>query len=240
MVAERDIIVDRRSVAAVIVAFLGLLQFTVCVTEASSRYAGGFSFTDRFLSDMGRTTAPAAVLFNSSVMLLGVCLILFFAAAFRDHSEWMFRWSGILSASGLIGIGLTPLDKLFVEHHLFLVLWLLPMFPMVVLGMIGFGRAGRSAFVMGMVLLWLTVRYIASAGSRDAPWNQKLVILAGLTWLVLVCLAVLRRAVQQVCSRLKIGEDAATYRYLQRMESNNLFPAYRKRSGNQPVKRSRD
>ncbi len=226
-------IIDKRNTLAAVVSFLGLIQFLLAVRVAAARYPGGFSFGTRFLSEMGETHGPAGVLFNRSIILLGSCLAFFFVNGFRDDETTVFRWSGVLSACGLIGIGSTPLDKFFYEHHLFLILWLVPMFPMIIAGTIGSRISGLPGMLLGIVLLFLTVRYITSAGSNQAPWNQKLVIVVGLAWMVLAGFHVLRKGLQEINRRLRVGEDPLTESYLQRLQADGLHPSHHCRNSDQ-------
>ena len=229
---DRRYIVDQRSVLAVVIVFAGLLQFVICLLIAVSDFPGEYSFGHHFLSDLGRSKHPSAPFFNNSVIVLGLCLIVFFSNAFRAADSRTFTVSGILSALGLIGIGLTPLDLYFLGHHLFLVLWLGPMLVMVVFSMTLFGKRYASlGAVIGSALIYLIVRYIASAGSHDAPFYQKIVVVMAFVWLAVICYHSVFAAVRQVLG-VRFGDDAATRQYIARLKTQGLCSADGRRSGN--------
>jgi hypothetical membrane protein len=119
------------------VCFLGVLQFLVCTTLAMLNYPGGtlvdrhsvgYALFANYLSDLGRTVAcsgsangVSAALFNTSIVLLGVSTVPFFVflplhAPDRARLLWTAAAFGVLSAFGLIGIGLTPYDKHLAAH----------------------------------------------------------------------------------------------------------------------------
>ena len=230
---EQQLIVDRRSIAAVAVVFAGLVQFVICLYLAVENFPGDYSFNGHFLSDLGRSDHPSAPFFNTSIIVLGTCLIVFFTNAFRGDGVVGLMLTGTLSAIGLIGIGLTPLNTHFVEHHIFLVLWLGPMLLMVWFSMAVFVR--RSAFlavVAGSALATLTMLYVTSARTDDAPFYQKIVVVAAFFWLAVISYYSMFAAVQQVMA-IRFGDDRATQRYLERLETRGMYSQDGRKSGNQ-------
>ena len=118
-----------------------IAQFLYAVPQAMSVYPGGYSITHNFLSDLGcaftssqSDNSASASIFNRSIIVLGFSLIPFFIVLPTElgKSRWVIRYSGVLSAMGLIGIGSTPYDQYFVEHFVALGLWIVPMLFVVV------------------------------------------------------------------------------------------------------------
>lgn len=136
--------VNRSHFAISLVAWAGLLQFALCFYWAMSVYGGGsqiasrmrgYSLSHNFLSDLGRTVAwsgspnPSCLIFNISIVLLGASLLTFFVRVPDESSASpvSVRFFGVMSAIGVIGIGLTPYDRFLVAHNVALVMWLGPM-----------------------------------------------------------------------------------------------------------------
>jgi len=118
----------------------GHLQFVVITFLAMLFYAGGhtldidhqgYHFTCNFFSDLGMTVSHASkpnvfssVLFNISLIVLAISELLFYRATDIPFVKRI----GVLSAFGLIVVGLTPVD-LFPNLHFYAVgLWLVPFF----------------------------------------------------------------------------------------------------------------
>lgn len=129
------------------VSAVGVLQFAVCLAAAMLVYPGGtplesnapgYSFFGNYLSDLGRSVAWSGVpnplgsiLFNTSLMVLGLATIPFFLflplhVPDRAPALWCAAGFGLLSSLGLIGVGLTPYDKYLNEHLTALFLWIVP------------------------------------------------------------------------------------------------------------------
>lgn len=229
-----------RSLVATLLAVTGLLQFVSCVSMAAIS-APDFEFGRSFLSTLGVSDNSAITVigvrantvFNTSVVLLGGSLILFFVLAFDLRTEAtfglvMFLTAGCCSALGLIGIGLTPMDVYLVEHNVFLAVWLLPMTVMVLAGVpvIGVGEFGRGlALLAALGVVAATAFFVFTLLTDNAPAMQAVVILASCTWLLLVCCHVVRAAVFLI-TEMRHGNDRATRQYLRLLEnsrSDQLF-----------------
>ncbi len=124
-------------------AMFGTLQSFVLIPFAALFYAGGtesntispgFSIIENFLSDLGMITAYSgqpnlisSLLFNATLFLLGVFLILYFLAMpdfFKGHKE--AKWlsisgsaTGVFMAATFIGGSLTPADIFRPIHLMF-------------------------------------------------------------------------------------------------------------------------
>jgi hypothetical membrane protein len=207
-----------------LVAFLGIAQFLYSAPHAMSVYPGGYSVTENFLSDLGcRAThrhednSASALIFNRSIVVLGFSLIPFFTVmpAVLPRRGLTIRCSGLLSAIGLIGVGLTPYDQYFVEHHLALGLWIAPMLVMVVNFAAGadLGRTVSTSLTVCTSLVVLAAWAYAFAGDhRGHVIFQKALAIFAVFWFCLVFLIVSVSTVQSVSSRrLTIERQARQY-----------------------------
>jgi hypothetical membrane protein len=97
----------------------------------------GYSFTENFLSDLGRTLTfsgeinfISAQLFNMSLILAGAVFTLFYLHVRKVFNKENLRtlafigsFFGILGGLSLVGIGLTPAD-LYLDLHIICANWL--------------------------------------------------------------------------------------------------------------------
>jgi len=128
------------------VSCAGVVLFLCLCTPAALLYPGGtladrntagYSFSENFLSDLGRTVSwsgdantGAAILFNTAVVVLGLSIVPFFLflplhAPDRSQVLWVAAAFGVVSALALVAIGLTPYDVCFGPHHTALFLWVI-------------------------------------------------------------------------------------------------------------------
>ena len=136
------------------VSCFGVVQFLCLCLLATAAYPGGtlvqrntagYSFSENFLSDLGRSVAwcgesnaTAEFLFTTAMVVLGVSIIPFFLflplhAPDRSTILWVAAVSGIGSALALIWIGLTPYDLYFEAHHTALFFWIVFLLATVIL-----------------------------------------------------------------------------------------------------------
>jgi len=118
----------------------GHLQFVVITVLAMLVYSGGhaldidhqgYQFIGNFFSDLGMTVSHSSkpnlfssVLFNISLIVLAISELSFYKATAIP----VVKRIGVLSAFGLIVVGLTPVN-LFPNMHFYAVgLWLVPFF----------------------------------------------------------------------------------------------------------------
>ncbi len=205
-----------------LLALLGILQFALSVYHAINIYPDGYSITNNFLSDLGRTAtlkgadnAVCASIFDRSVVALGISLIPFFSVmpTVLQKGRSVLCVLGVLSAIGLIGIGLTPYDRYFVAHHVALGLWIGPMLLMVVTFFICAKLDGTSSAMLSIatLLVVLAVCGYAFSGSHSGHvvFQKVLAILAGF-WFCLVFITVPVVTIQAISSRRLMVEKQAT------------------------------
>ncbi|MCA9061420.1 MAG: DUF998 domain-containing protein [Planctomycetaceae bacterium] len=221
---------DRHSIAASIAGIAGIVQFAVCVAIARSRFPSNFVWSRNFLSELGKSSQPSAFLYNTSVFSLGICLIVFFAVQ-KQVTSSVFRICGMTSAAGLAGLGLTPMDRLMDLHNLCLAIWLLPMLGVVLSQFSNSSGALVTIRMIGILLLVFVVLYVFSAGTIVAPWTQKLVVVAGICWLLMLILIVMHHSLR-IVTRLTAGDDKRTRRYIERLETTGIYGPDGKSSGN--------
>lgn len=96
--------------------FLLAAQFIVVCTLAAA-IAPDYDFKHAAISDLG-TFPSTAMVFNTSLMIVGVFNILGGYFYFRIHRKWWLFSCFLLAGIGAAGAGLFPLDK-FEVHGLF-------------------------------------------------------------------------------------------------------------------------
>ncbi len=209
-----------------LVAIVGIIQFGVAVGGAMNASAQEYRMTSQFLSDLGRSDNPAsAPIFNRGVIFLGLTLIPFFLVMPRvlHRLRTTLRVAGVMSACGLIGIGLTPYDRYFAAHQVFLVLWIAPMLLLMVLFFINAvldGFATRWLTISTLLTVFAVCGYALIGIHQGHVVFQKLVAVLAVGWFALVFLSVLVTTVGSITSRREIVEHQAA-KYLRSIERNH-------------------
>jgi len=83
--------------------FIGVTQFVLCLTVSEALYSG-YSVSSNYISDLG--VGPSSSIFNSSVFLLGLLLIIgtyFLQRGFKEYK--ILTLVLILTAIGAMGVG---------------------------------------------------------------------------------------------------------------------------------------
>ncbi len=229
--------IDAAALLSTAIGVFGMLQFVVCVKFAA-KTRGDFEFGREFLSRLGETSNSAAPLFNGSMILLGICLSGFFVVGFLVRAGGsvcvrIFSCSGTLASFGLIGIGATPLDLFYVLHHVFLVLWLIPMVIMVGSSFFLYDTDGfvrKLMLIVSAILGTSAAIYIMNGTGPGAPAFQALVTSTAVVWLLLTAVHLSRMAVYQVAG-LRLGRDQETRRYIRQLEQSGLYKSDGRSSG---------
>ena len=176
------------------IAVLGVIQYLVANAVAMAHFPDGYSFSGNFLSDLGRSTHDYSDFYNFSLIFLGIGLLPLFVSLMlvdpRDSfSMKLAAGFGCLTAMGIVGLGLTPIDKFFILHHIALGVWLFPMFYMWIVFFYG---ASRSTYVgigfLSVSLLTVVVMLAVLLRSDSTGYQvmQKMIVACGLVWLVYI------------------------------------------------------
>lgn len=211
-------------------AMFGIGQFALSLALAVNRYGGedGYSATENFLSDLGRTrtvdgvnNVTASEIFNRSVVILSLSLAPFFCAlttVLNKHRVAVPSF-GFASSLGLMGLGLTPYDRYFVGHNVSLGLWLGPMIVMV----LGFFRSLRSEGAVSrrltgvtVLLVLATIGYALVIHHSGHVVFQKIVAVLAVIWFLLVFATVSVSTIHSVSPRQLLAERQAI-RYMEVM-----------------------
>jgi hypothetical protein len=187
---------------------IGSIQFILIPIIAMFYYGGGtawnheavgYTFWQNFLSDLGRTFSYNGVenivsspLFNASLGLFGVSLVLLHSSAYRLFSSklgYFITLSGMISGIGMIIIASAP-DNLLPNRHM-LGVWIWALFLLVISILIIIhdvsSKEGKHLFVILSVLMSLAVTYHISQGFMDVRGplvaaTQKVVVYLNCVW----------------------------------------------------------
>lgn len=213
-------------------ACAGLAQFLLALGYAMTHYPGGYSFFGNFLSDLGRTrnwggedNLICSMVFNRSIVALGLSLLPFFAfvpstLGSGARTSWLFALGGAVSAAGLIGIGLTPYDVYFVAHHVALVAWLAPMFLLAIIYLaLAFESDNASPGLIGCTIaLILAVLAYGTVGFHGGyVAMQKVTAVLSIIWFVVLASRIVCTGITEVTGRRQQMERLAD-RYLLRLQ----------------------
>jgi hypothetical membrane protein len=104
--------------------FVGTVQFVILMNVAEQLYPG-YSVSMNYISDLGATcrqvcqiVQPTATIFNSSIMLLGLLLIIGAYCVRRSFKRGPLTVLLILTGIGALGVGLFP-ETTGIIHHIF-------------------------------------------------------------------------------------------------------------------------
>ena len=203
------------------VALLGIAQFGYGLVRAVRCYPGGYLLSEHFLSDLGRTVTSngqintvSASIFNQSVIVLGCSLIPFFLAMpeVLETGRWLVRLSGVLSALGLVGIGLTPYNSHLAAHLVALCLWLVPMLVSIVVFSVSAELGGRLRTLVfvgmaGVVFAFCGYAFVESHYGHVV--FQKILVVLAVLWFCLVFACVSVSTIQSMSSRKLVAERQA-------------------------------
>ncbi|MEQ8836928.1 MAG: hypothetical protein RID07_09000, partial [Lacipirellulaceae bacterium] len=161
----------------------------------------------------------SAKYFNQSIILLGLLLIPFFLAmpSMLEEGQQIVRSAGVLSAGGLIGLGLTPYDQQLVGHLASLGLWLLSTLLLVVMlfYLLGSRLNGFSRIVSTiatLAVIFAACGYLFIGTPSGHVLFQKLVVIVVAGWFCLLLLVVSVTTVEAVLPhKLLIEQQARDY-----------------------------
>lgn len=179
---------------SIAMATIGVVHYLGCSAVAMAHFPDGYSFEGNFLSDLGRSSMEYSDWYNLTLILLGLSLYPLFLTLIlvdpRDSlSMKLAAGFGMLSATGLIGLGLTPIDKFIVLHYLALGVWLFPMFYTVITFYYGAARSSLAgvgfialSFIMVISMLVILLRTEISSFQI----LQKIIVACGIVWLMYI------------------------------------------------------
>lgn len=176
------------------IAMLGLVQFLACTAYSIATFPEGYSFSNNYLSDLGRKSVENSAIFNGSMMLLGICLIPLFGMITamdtrQSISAKLTTAFGIVSALGIVGMGMTPIDRQYISHHIALAIWLFPMLYLTISFFYVVARSphvgiwflsGSLLMVVGMIVVLLNTQL------STYELLQKAIVICGLIWVIYV------------------------------------------------------
>jgi hypothetical membrane protein len=177
-----------------LLAVLGIGQFVFCTVICMANFPAGYSFSKNFLSDLGRASVNNSSWFNGSMIVLGLTLMPLFGMVTaldprRSISAKVTTLLGVISALGIVGMGMTPIDRQFFGHHVALAAWLFPMLYMTVSFFYVVSRSPNVGvwflsasliMVIGMIAVLFNTRI------TTIELLQKTVVVCGLIWLIYV------------------------------------------------------
>jgi len=165
---------------------------------ATDPAASGYSFFGNFFSELGliksRSGQPntvSAILFFIAMTLAGSSLVSFFVAFPQFFTQslsgklfsWMGSIFGVFSGFCFIGVAFTPAD-LFLEAHIFFVMWAFRLFPLavipyiiVILGEKRYPNRFAFVFVGFAVLLVLYLVLITRGPSSESDGGRMIQVI---------------------------------------------------------------
>ncbi len=228
---------SRSHLSVSLIACLGVLQFVVLLGAAILLYPGGtltdrttvgYSLSGNYLSDLGRIEAWSGVRNSSRIPFtfamcgLGISLapLLVMFPRTRERGHLAVVLSGFSACAGLIGLGLTPYDRYFGMHHVFLVFFLASMLAMLVACWIGQQKEDNLWFTGGTLVLGGTIVSYALAGSHSRfIVTQKLTAGLAVVWILVVVWRVATFTVESIyVSRSRLKAEQQANRYMKSLE----------------------
>ena len=111
MASPANPMVHRSVRTGAVILVLGALQFVAAMIVVQSQYAG-YSLSQNYISDLGGVHSPWALVFDGSVILLGVCAILGVLLVWSAFDPGRARAGGLtfvlIGGIGAIGVGVFP------------------------------------------------------------------------------------------------------------------------------------
>ena len=205
-------------------AVLGVLQFIVCVIVALNYYPEPFSLADNLITDLGKDANDYGMIFNISVIFMGVLLIPLFGMlpaieTRSSHSKYAVAISGIGSCLGLVLLGLLPNDIYFIEHVVALMLWAMP----TVIAIMAFfylvsNNPNMSTWFIATCLGVVIVTLILLFGSMSDNFKvlQRILLMYSLVWFAFLAFFAFN------CGKLALANAM-----LDHVDSENLAEEYR-------------
>ena len=206
-------IIQNRTKMFGIIAVIGLVQFLLFSTIAMFFYSGGtswnklaegYTFWHNVMSDLGRTVSYSGLsntisskIFNSSLMIFGISIIIIYlnmSKSFLLSKNFVsiIKIIGIISGLGMIGVSLTPDDILSDEHMLAVWIWILSLTTVLILFIVSKVTYQNydSIFYVSAILLFAVLIHIGQGlldmWSPTVATTQKVVVYLNVLWYLLI------------------------------------------------------
>ncbi len=204
-------------------ALLSIAYFGYAVFWCISHYPGGYLLSEHFLSDLGTLHTrsglenPNGRIFNRATVLLGFsCLAFFVCISFTlPYCRRLVGISGSFSGLGLVGIGSTPFDAYYIEHHVALAIWLVPMVVLVFAFLASQFFGEKSPWTVGVILAISVIlffamgAYVFSGSLNGHVIFQKIVASIAVIWFFVVFISASYSTIYFSSSRLMEIENQA-------------------------------
>ena len=206
-------IIQNRTKMFGIIAVIGLVQFLLFSTIAMFFYSGGtswnklaegYTFWHNVMSDLGRTVSYSGLsntisskIFNSSLMIFGISIIIIYlnmSKSFLLSKNFVsiIKIIGIISGLGMIGVSLTPDDILSDEHMLAVWIWILSLTTVLILLIVSkvIHQIYDSILYLSAILLFAVLIHIGQGlldmWSPTVATTQKVVVYLNVLWYLLI------------------------------------------------------
>ncbi len=209
-----------------------MIHLAYAIVWSMNHYPNGYSVERHFLSDLGRLytadgidNSECSQKFSLAMILAGLSLILFFCvlAVTMPDGKISIGLSGIISAIGLIGIGITPYDRFFNLHHVALFTWLISMtiFVLIFLTEAYASNFNNKLLTIGSLAVLVATLGYAFGGSREGyVVMQKLLVVIAMLWMSIVIYTTSVSTVTVLRTRHAIATEQAR-EYLKRIEKSS-------------------
>ena len=206
-------IIQNRKKIFGIIGVIGLVQFLLFSTVAMFFYSGGtswnklaegYTFWHNVMSDLGRTVSYSGLsntisskIFNSSLMIFGISIIIIYLNMSRSfllskNFVSLIKIIGIISGLGMIGVALTPDDILSDEHMLAVWIWILSLTTVLILLIVSkvIHQIYDSILYVSAILLFAVLIHIGQGlldmWSPTVATTQKVVVYLNVLWYLLI------------------------------------------------------
>ncbi len=184
---------------------VGVVQFSVAMAVVQAGYPG-YSDLQNYISDLGNTaTSPWHVVFNVSIIVLGILAFAGILLAWNGFPRGGTRWVGLglllVASAAAIGVGVFPENVNPTVHGLVSLMVFLPGGLALVLLGAGFGPGTRwhalrwVSIVLGLVTLLALAYYVPTQGT-NTTWDpgliERFIVFPILIWGFLAALELLR------------------------------------------------
>ena len=183
---------------------LGIIQFIILTTIASTFYPGGFNFYSQYFSELGATIAingesnyTSSSLFSVSNTVIGLTLIPFWfeiSSKFRyakgaGTAKKIGSLLGLMSSPFIIGAANYPIDTQFKMHYqMFMVFF--PLFNCASLIysiiLILDYRSRKKYGILGLFLFMTSLLVIINPSASYVPFIQKMILYGYFIWVFLI------------------------------------------------------